>query len=118
MRQRPRGVAYGVQPFHQCVFVTLCLGTDDSGGCTWDFVINKACAGGVGWAVGNFIHAHSQGALRVYTSPHLAAFAQSVCVGVARSLSIARSFLADVVHVNEKASGPSLPSTISLSVTI
>jgi hypothetical protein len=81
--------------------------TDDSGGCTWDFTIHKACAGGIGWAIGIFAHVHSQETLKVFASPHLAALSPSVCVGVSRSLHIARSFLLELVHVNEKV--PRLP---------
>ena len=80
--------------------------SDESGGSTWDFLIRKACAGGVGWAVGSFALAHTQEALRVYTSPHLVALAPSVCVGVSRALSVSRSFLLDLVHLSEKAPPP------------
>jgi hypothetical protein len=76
--------------------------TDESGTCTWDFSIRKTCAAGIGWAVGTFLHAHSQEMLRVHTSPHLGALAPSVCVGISRAMSVARSFLLDLVHDSEK----------------
>ncbi len=93
--------------------------TDDSGACTWDFTIHKACAGGIGWAVGIFSHVHSQEMLKVFTSPHLAALSPSVCVGVSRSLHIARAFLLELVHVNEKAQLPtfSLPFSLFIFLT-
>ena len=81
--------------------------------------VTPSAAAGIGWAVGIFSHVHSQEMLKVFTSPHLAALSPSVCVGVSRSLHIARAFLLELVHVNEKAQLPtfSLPFSLFIFLT-